>query len=136
MTELSNLLSEGARLKARIDADTSRLREVNRALEGIAVFEDGKSTARLAADGIMAKIQRKTNVRWDQDALKKACGVMGAEAFCKVFKYEFKPKGAKELAAFLDCGKEEHVGLVRGAMTAAPGAPYVVYETVAEEQDA
>ncbi|MCR5259511.1 MAG: hypothetical protein K6E40_15300 [Desulfovibrio sp.] len=132
MADVSALLSEGFKLKTRIDADTARLRQVNAALAGLCEYPEGKMTGHLAAGSIRAKITKKVNVKWDQARLLKACDAMGAEEFRKVFKYEFRPLGAKELKGFLDFGRPEHVALVKGALTETPGSPSVSYE-VAED---
>ena len=130
MADVSALLREGYQLKQKIDADTARLRQVNAALAELCEYPDGKMTGHLSAGTIRARIQKKVNLKWDQAKLQRACDAMGAEEFRKVFKYEFKPKGAKELAGFLDFGKPEHVALVKGALTETPGAPAVAYEVI------
>ncbi|MBR4747760.1 MAG: hypothetical protein IK061_10275 [Desulfovibrio sp.] len=130
MADVSALLREGYQLKQKIDADTARLRQVNAALAELCEYPDGKMTGHLSAGTIRAKVTKKVNLKWDQARLLKAYDAMGAEEFRKVFKYEFKPKGAKELAGFLDFGKPEHVALVQGALTETPGAPAVTYEVI------
>ena len=133
MQDLGTLLSEGAKLKARIDADKARLAEINRQLEAAAVFPEGKSTAHMAAGGFRATVTRKTYVKWDQKKLVKAMDAMGTEAFRKVFAYEFKPVSAKTLNSFLEFGNEADVAAVRDAMTETAGAPSVKYEEVLED---
>lgn len=133
MSDLGSLLSEGAKLKARIDADKARLGQINRELEALAVFPEGKSTAHVAAGGFRAIIQRKETVKWDQKKLGEAMKDIGAEGFQKVFTYEFKPLGAKQLKAFLEFGKPEDVAAVKAAMTVAQGAPSVKYEEALDD---
>ncbi len=130
MADVSALLREGYQLRQKIDADTARLRQINAALAELCEYPEGRMTGHLAAGSIRARIQKKLNLKWDQTRLLKAYDAMGAEEFRKVFKYEFKPKGAKELKGFLDFGKPEHVALVRGALTETPGAPSVAYEVI------
>ncbi len=130
MADVSALLREGYQLKQQIDADTARLRQVNAALAELCEYPEGKMTGHLSAGSIRARIQKKVNLKWDQSRLLKACDAMGAEEFRKVFKFEFKPKGAKELKGFLDFGRPEHVALVKGALTETPGAPSVAYEVI------
>ena len=130
MADVSALLSEGFKLKQRIDADTARLRQVNTALAELCEYPEGKMTGHLSAGSIRARIPKKLHLKWDQARLLKAYDAMGAEEFRKVFKYEFKPKGAKELKGFLDFGRPEHVALVKGALTETPGAPSVAYEVI------
>jgi len=135
METLANLLSEGMQLKARIDADKARLADINRAIEAVAVFPDGKATAHVAAGGFRATVQRKTTVKWDQAKLANALDAIGGEAFSKVFTYEFKPKGAKQLKAFLEFGEPEQVDAVKAAMTETPASPSVKFECVMEDGD-
>ena len=130
MADVSALLREGWQLKQRIDADTARLRQVNAALAELCEYPDGKMTGHLSAGSIRARIQKKLNLKWDQAKLLRAYDAMGAQEFRKVFKYEFKPKGARELKGFLDYGAPEHVSLVKGALTETPGAPSVAYEVI------
>lgn len=133
MADLGSLLSEGMKLKVRIDADKARLAEINRELEALASFPEGKATAHLAAGGFRATVTRKTTVKWDQKKLAGAMDAIGAEAFQKVFTYEFKPLGAKQLKAFLEFGEPEAIAAVRAAMTEAPAAPSVRYEEVMDD---
>lgn len=135
MANIGDLLSEGMKIKSRMDADKARLAEINRELEALAVFPDGKSTAHVAANGFRATIQRKTTVKWDQKKLAKALDAMGKETFSKVFTYEFKPLGKKQLDAFLEFGLPGEVACIQEAMTVAEGAPQVKYEYVAEAGD-
>ncbi|MCR5259543.1 MAG: hypothetical protein K6E40_15495 [Desulfovibrio sp.] len=130
MADVSALLREGYQLKQKIDADTARLRQINVALAELCEYPEGRMTGHLSAGSIRARIQKKLNLKWDQARLLKAYDAMGAEEFRKVFKYEFKPRGAKELKGFLDYGKPEHVSLVKGALTETPGAPSVAYEVI------
>ena len=132
---LANLLSEGMHLKAKIDAAKARLAKINREIEAIAVFPEGKATAHLAAGGFRATIQRKTTVKWDQAKLAEAMKTLGAESFQKVFTYEFKPLGAKQLKAFLEFGEPEQVAAVKEAMTETPASPSVKFECVMEDCD-
>jgi len=135
MQSLESLLSEGMQIKARIDADKARLGQINRELEALAVFPEGKSTAHVVAGGFRATVQKKTTVKWDQKKLAEAMKAIGAESFQKVFTYEFKPLGAKQLKAFLEFGEPEQVAAVKEAMTEAPASPSVKYECVMEEAD-
>ena len=134
-SNLANLLSEGMQLKARIDADKARLADINRAIEAVAVFPEGKATAHLAAGGFRATVQRKTTVKWDQKKLAEAMKAIGAESFQKVFTYEFKPVGKKQLDAFLEFGSEAEVEAVKAAMTETAASPSVRFECVMEDCD-
>ena len=135
MENLSKLLSEGMQLKARIDADKARLAEINKAIEAVAVFTDGKATAHVAAGGFRATVQRKTTIKWDQAKLASAMDAIGSESFKKVFTYEFKPLGAKQLKAFLEFGEPEQVAAVKAAMSEAPASPSVKFECVLEDDN-
>ena len=135
MENLSKLLSEGMQLKARIDADKARLAEINREIESIAVFPDGKATAHVAAGGFRATVQRKTAVRWDQQKLAEAMDAIGQDAFRKVFGWEFKPLGAKQLKAFYEFGDPSQVAAVKAAMTETPASPSVKFECVLEDDN-
>ena len=135
MENLSKLLSEGMQLKARIDADKARLAEINKAIEAVAVFPDGKATAHVAAGGFRATVQRKTTIKWDQAKLASAMDAIGSESFKKVFTYEFKPLGAKQLKAFLEFGEPEQVAAVKAAMSEAPASPSVKFECVLEDDN-
>ena len=135
MSNLGALLSEGMKLKLRIDADKARLAEINKEIEALAQFPEGKSTAHLAAGGFRATVQRKSTVKWDQAKLAKAMNAIGTEAFRKIFTYEFKPVGKKQLDAFLEFGNEAEVTAVKDAMTVTQGAPSVKYEEVMDDAD-
>lgn len=133
MSDLGSLLSEGAKLKARIDADKTRLAEINRELEALCEFPEGKATGHLAANGFRATVTRKTTVKWNQEKLNDAMKAMGSEAFRRVFTYEFKPVGTRQLNAFLEFGNENEVGMIRDAMTVSQGAPSVKYEEAMDD---
>ena len=127
---VSSLVQEGAALKARIDSDTARLREINRELAEQATFPDGKNTAKIEENGVKATIQLKTYTKYDQEKLDAARRAMGNEAFLKPFTYEFKPRSKKDLDAFLAYGDPAQTAMVRDAMTITEGAPQVTYEQV------
>ena len=133
MADLGSLLSEGMKLKTRIDADKARLAAINREIEALAEFPEGKSTAHVAANGFRATVTRKSTVKWDQKKLSEVMEAIGAEAFRKVFTYEFKPVGAKQLNAFLEFGAEADVAKVKEAMTVTQSAPSVKYEEVLDD---
>ena len=95
-----------------------------------AEFKPGSSTGHIAAGGIMAKITKRQNVKWDQDALAVAHKQMGTELFAKAFTYKFEPINARQLKNWLASGDvpDEAKHLVLEARTVTEGAPSVVYE--------
>lgn len=132
--DMSKLMREAMQIKARMDADKKRLAEINAAIADEVVFDGDCKTARLAMDGMMAKVQLRETVSWDQDALRAACKVIGADAFRKAFEYEFKPVSARALQSWLASPEtpDEWRRLVTDARTIKTGAPSVSYEVVEE----
>jgi len=124
---LDRLIAEGAAIKTRMDADKSRLAEIHATLQGMALFPDGKNTAHLVGAGFDVKIARKANIKFDQAKLESLRVRMGNDGFFKVFKWEFKPVGQKQLDAFTAYGNPEWVSILNDAITITPGAPSVTY---------
>lgn len=134
MENIAELLREGYALKARMAADKERLAQINAAIAGMATFSGACKTARLAASGYVAKVQRKETVTWDQKALRKAVNAMGVHEFQKAFDYEYKPKSAKDLNAYMmdPATPDEYRALISAARMVKPGAPTVTFECVQE----
>lgn len=132
--ELSDLLREGYAIKARMAADKERLTQINAAIAGMATFSGTCKTARLAASGYVAKVQRKETVTWDQKALWKAVQVMGVPEFKKAFTFEYKPKSSKELKDYMAAPDtpDEYRKLIDAARTVKEGSPSVTFEFVEE----
>lgn len=135
MKDITELLREGYQLKARMAADKERLAQINAAIAGMATFSGACKTARLAASGYVAKVQRKETVTWDQKALWKAVQVMGVPEFKKAFTFEYKPKSAKELNAYMAAPDtpDEYRKLIDAARTVKEGSPSVTFEFVEAE---
>lgn len=127
---ISALLKEGLSIKSEIAKEQARLHEINRVLAEAATYKPGSATGRVAAGGILAKVTRRQNVKWDQDALAVAHKKMGTELFAKAFTYKFEPINARQLKNWLASGDvpDEAKHLVLEARTVTEGAPSVVYE--------
>lgn len=134
-SDISELLREGYQLKARMAADKERLAQINAAIAGMATFSGACKTARLAASGYVAKVQRKETVTWDQKLLYKAVSRMGVEEFKKAFTFEYKPKSSKELKDYMAAPDtpDEYRKLIDAARTVKEGAPSVTFEFVEAE---
>lgn len=134
MPSIAELLKEGLALKTEIAQRQTRLHEINRVLAEAATYKPGSSTGHIAAGGIMAKVMKRQNVKWDQDALAVAHKKMGTELFAKAFTYKFEPINARQLKNWLSSGDvpDEAKHLVLEARTVTDGAPYVVYEEATE----
>lgn len=130
MKDIENLLRKGITLKWEIEARQKKLREINKKIAKQAEFKPGSSTGHVAAGGIMAKVTKRQNVKWDQDALAVAHKNMGTELFAKAFTYKFEPINARQLKNWLASGDvpDEAKHLVLEARTVTEGAPSVVYE--------
>ncbi len=130
MPNLAELLKEGLALKTEIAQRQNRLHEINRVLADAAEYKPGSSTGRVAAGGILARVTRRQNTKWDQAALSAACQKIGAPLFKKAFTYEFKPIDARTLRAWLssDDTPDEAKQLIEAARTITDGLPSVTYE--------
>ena len=134
MPTIENLLRDGRTLKQEIDARQQKLREINKQIAEQAEFKPGSSTGHIAAGNILAKVTRRQNVKWNQDALAVAHKKMGTELFAKVFTYKFEPINARQLRNWLASGDvpDEAKHLILEARTVTEGAPSVVYEEATE----
>lgn len=134
MPTIENLLREGFSLKMEIEARQQRLREINKDIAERAEFKPGSSTGHIAAGNILAKVTRRQNVKWDQDALAVAHKKMGTELFAKAFTYKFEPINARQLKNWLASGDvpDEAKRLILEARNVTEGAPSVVYEEATE----
>lgn len=132
--DITELLREGYQLKARMAQDKERLTQINAAIAAQATFSGACKTARLAASGYVAKVQRKETVTWDQKALWKAIQVMGVPEFKKAFTFEYKPKSSKELKDYMAAPDtpDEYRKLIDAARLVKEGSPAVTYEFVEE----
>jgi hypothetical protein len=130
MHTIENLLREGITLKREIEARQQKLREINKSIAECAEYKPGSSTGHVAAGGIMAKVTKRQNVKWDQDALAVAHKKMGTALFAKAFTYKFEPINARQLKNWLASGgvPDEAKHLILEARTVTEGAPSVVYE--------
>lgn len=134
MSTIENLLREGITLKWEIEARQKKLREINKKIAECAEFKPGSSTGHVSADGIMAKVTKRQDVKWDQDALAVAHKQMGTELFAKAFTYKFEPINARQLKNWLASGDvpDEAKHLILEARTVTEGAPSVVYEEASD----
>lgn len=132
MTDISALIREGMDIKARMDADKKRLQNINKQLADIAEYKEGSNTGHIYDSNLHVKVQRKTNVKWDQKELNRARTALGDDIFFEVFKWKYEPASKKALDGFMQYGDKTCVDLVRGAMTETPGTPAVEYELLEE----
>lgn len=132
---LGSLLKEALDHKHYMAVLKNRLDAINKEVARRAVFKEGCKTATMAEDNVMAKVQLKETVSWNQDGLKKALDVIGADEFRKVFTYEFKSLGARQLNAWLadPTTKDEWRTLISECRQVKPGNPSVSYEDVSAE---
>lgn len=124
--EIEKLVQEGAKLKASIDEQTKRLREINGTIAQAAEFEDGKKTGHLVCTGYKVKVVLRDNVKWDQDKLAQVVQLIPSAAGC--FKTELKPDNKKLDAAIAK--SEDLEKAINWARTVTPGSPTVTYEEV------
>lgn len=132
MENVEKLIREGMEIKARMDADKARLQSINNTLAELAEYKEGSKTGHIYGQNLHVKVQRKTNVKWDQAELNRARSAIGDELFFQVFKWEFKPASKKALDGFMQYGDKLHVDMVNAAMTETPGTPAVEYELLEE----
>lgn len=132
MESMDTLIAEGAKLKEQEADIKARLADINKTLETMAEF-CGKKTATIVGGGYRVKIQKRTNVRWDQAKLNEARQMMGNDEFFKAFTWRFEPKGARQLAEYFEATQEHNANIIKAAMTEKPGAPDVTYEPIEEE---
>ena len=127
MTEcqLAALIEEGAEIKAAINEQTQRLREIGAILFDQAQFPDGKNTAHMTGHNHKVTIQRKETVNWDQDLLAQARAGLGDNEFFQLFGWEFKPRAKRDLDGFLKHSPKDP--LVHQAMIIKPASPAVTY---------
>ena len=120
--EISDLLREGYAIKARMAADKERLAAINAKLLAAATFPINGKTAHMAANGYAVKVQLRETVSWDQKALRKAVNAMGVKEFQKAFDYEYKPKSAKDLNAYMmdPATPDEYRALISAARMVKP----------------
>lgn len=132
--ETGQLLREALELKAKIATAKARLDEINKEIAARAEFKAGSKTATMAADGVMAKVQLRENVSWNQDALRAAYQHIGADEFRRVFTYEFKPVGYHQVNAWLTDPSVPAIwrDMVANARTVKAGAPSVTFSSVEE----
>jgi hypothetical protein len=124
------LAQEAVALKERIGSAQDRLREIDEQLAAMAIFPKGKQTGTVEGDVFKIKVTLKEYSKWDQEALRQARGVLGDDAFFKVFTWEFKPISKKELDGYLKFAGDEYKNAVLNALTVTPGKPQVTYERV------
>lgn len=91
MSTTEKLLRKGITLKWEIETRQKKLREINKKIAEQAEFKPGSSTGHIAAGGIMAKVTRRQNIKWDQDALAVAHKKMGTELFAKRLRTNSNP---------------------------------------------
>lgn len=134
MSTTENLLREGFSLKMEIETRQQKLRDINKQIAEQTEFKPGSSTGHIAAGNILAKVTRRQNVKWNQDALAVAHKKMGTELFAKAFTYKFEPINARQLRNWLASGDvpDEAKHLILEARTVTEGAPSVVYEEASD----
>lgn len=111
------LILEGLGLKAEIVERQTRLKEIQAQLTPMAVFPEGKNTATVQGNGVMAKVANKVEYAWDQGKLNTARVTLGDEAFLGLFAFEWKPKAKKELDGFLKHSPKDKSQPVLDALT-------------------
>ena len=126
---LEQIIKQGAEIKDRIKYDTENLRNINAEIEKLTDFS-GKKSASLTAAGITVKIQKRDNVKWDQDKLHQFRDAVGDELFFDLFKVNFKPLNGK-VNAYVDTNGKHSQG-IEWCRTVAPGTPTVTYTPLEE----
>ena len=131
---MDKLIEKGAKLYSDIHRMTAELREINKQLESMAEFKNGKKTTHVVGAGYRVKIEKRTNIKWDQKKLLKISEIL-PDNFHKSFKSKYEPIASilktqieinPEFKNAIDWAKEEN-----------PGSPSVTYEPIEEDmQDA
>ena len=122
---IEQLIVEGAKAKAEIDALSLRLKTITSALDQAAEFKNGSKTGYLVGGGFKVKVVRRENTKWDQKNLQVMRGYF--KQFGQAFKADYKPKSAKELEKAMQLDPEFEKA-VNWARTVTPGAPGVTFE--------
>ena len=118
--ELVELIQEGAKLKAELDAIQLKLRDVNQEIFEKTQFLDGKNTVNTKAGSITAKIQKKETYAWDQAKLDAARNIIGDAKFMEIFAFKWKESSKKTLDGFLAHAPDEQKKPVLAALTIKP----------------
>lgn len=129
INDKSSLVREYARNKAQADSLVDRNREIARILLGMVDIPKDAKSAQFVAGGYKVTLTPKENVRWDQDALDAAFQRLG-DTFLKPFKYEWKPRSAKALGAFMEYAPADQVAAIKAAMSVSSGQPGVKLESM------
>jgi len=119
---LDELIESAVQLQREITARQEELKAVKAELEKFCDYPEGKNTAHIFGAGYNVTVQRKSNTAWDQKKLEAVRKAMGNENFFKIFSWEFKPAGAKQLNAYMDFGDPAIIDMINGARTVKPGA--------------
>lgn len=137
-SSLASLVVEARALRESIAAARDRLAEIGEVFAARAKFPDGCLTGYVQAGDTTVKVQKKSTVKWDQNALHAAYGRMGGELFKRAFTYEFKPLPARQFKAFMADPDvpNELKKLIEDARTVTEGKPSVFFLGGGEAEDA
>ena len=119
---LDELIESAVQIQREIAARQEELKAVKAELEKFCDYPEGKNTAHIFGAGYDVTVQRRNSTAWDQKKLEAVRKAMGNENFFKVFSWEFKPAGAKQLNAYMDFGDPAIIDMINGARTVKLGA--------------
>jgi hypothetical protein len=90
------IIDHAGMLKQEIADKSAKLKELNEIIEASCDFS-GSKTANLFGGAFKVKVQAKTTIKWDQDALENLRNNIGDAEFTKVFKWKYEHASAKDL---------------------------------------
>jgi hypothetical protein len=94
------LIDELGGLKAKADGIAARMREIRQTLDAEIDFGD-KATAHLYGQRFKIKVERKSEIKWNQDRIEALRGLMPEADFTRLFKWTYSHSGKKILDDYL-----------------------------------
>jgi len=125
----ANIIDRAASLKQEIAEKTEELRACNLAIaKNEAEYKPGSKTGHAFGNNFKAKVQLKTNVTWDQEALEFHRFKLGEDMFFHLFKWKFEPREGKAIENFIKFN--EYGPILAKARTEKEGTPSITFEKI------
>ena len=125
--DTDKLIRRGLELRCSIDSLKKQLEDVNRQIIEAADFPEGKSTAWVQGKGCSARVVNRVYEKWDQHKLDEARGILGEQAFDRLFHAVWEPVSRREVQGFLCRASDEEREALLDALDAKT-SPMVSYE--------
>jgi hypothetical protein len=124
---LEQCVDECAALAERKSAIEAEMKILRAKIIAAAEFPEGKNTTKILGNTYIAKVERKNEIKYLKEPLKKAMDAIDPDTFKKLFDWEFTAKAKKpDIDAFIEFNP--HGALIGAARQVIERSPSVSFD--------